>query len=112
MVFGKIARLHAHVVARLATGPYSSRFGLSAFSSHRELQKALFFDRQSVDTGSVRSLPSSPPFRVNRTSSDRLPVYVNRYRGGSMEVTVLRKIRGDSEALQRELEFLCQARVT
>ena len=38
---------------------------------------------------------SAPPFRVNRTASDRLPVYVNKLKGGSLEVTVVRKIRGN-----------------
>ena len=48
---------------------------------------------------------------MNRTASDRLPVYVNKLKGGSLEVTVVRKIRGNAAALQEEFEFLCKSRV-
>lgn len=51
------------------------------------------------------------PFRVQRTRSDNIPVYVYRRLNRNLAVTVVRKVRGDLETLRRELEVLCRRRV-
>lgn len=51
------------------------------------------------------------PYHVHRSRMGNLPVY-HDFRGGSREVTVLRKYSGDVEALARDLEELCDAPVT
>ena len=53
-----------------------------------------------------RSYRGACPFTVHRTASDNLPVYVVKQKNRTEDVTVIRKLRGDSEALKRELEPL------
>eukprot|EP00438_Fugacium_kawagutii_P007655 Skav232203 [mRNA] locus=scaffold2626:41199:41687:- [translate_table: standard] len=52
------------------------------------------------------------PFTVHRTGSDNLPVYVVKRKNRSEDVTVIKKLVGDPEALKREIEFLCQTRAS
>ncbi|CAE7815140.1 img2 [Symbiodinium sp. CCMP2592] len=59
-----------------------------------------------------RSYRAICPFTVRRTSSDNLPVYVVKRKNRSEDVTIVRKVRGDPEALKRELEFLCRTKVS
>ena len=75
-----------------------------------------------------RSYRGACPFTVHRTASDNLPVYVVKQKNRTEDVTVVRKLRGDSEALKKELEplgassaqrhsaleprFLCQTRAS
>merc|ERR1719282_1488387 len=51
------------------------------------------------------------PFTVHRTQSDNIPVYVFKRKNRNEAVTVIRKLRGDSEALRKELQYLCQCPV-
>mmetsp|Transcript_10113 Transcript_10113/g.22748 ORF Transcript_10113/g.22748 Transcript_10113/m.22748 type:complete len:167 (+) Transcript_10113:118-618(+) len=51
------------------------------------------------------------PFRVGRTGSDNLPVYLQKRLNGNTMLTLVRKVGGDDEALRRELEVLCQKKV-
>mmetsp|Transcript_16680 Transcript_16680/g.29188 ORF Transcript_16680/g.29188 Transcript_16680/m.29188 type:complete len:137 (-) Transcript_16680:27-437(-) len=59
-----------------------------------------------------RKLISVCPFTVHRTASDNLPVYVLRRHKRTEDITVIKKLRGDQEALRKELEYLCRTRVT
>ncbi|CAE7880608.1 img2 [Symbiodinium microadriaticum] len=59
-----------------------------------------------------RSYRAICPFTVRRTSSDNLPVYVVKRKNRSEDVTIIRKVRGDPQALKRELEFLCRTKVS
>lgn len=43
------------------------------------------------------------PYYVTRTSSNELPIYTLRKRGGNMLLTRVKKIDGDVEALRDEL---------
>ncbi|CAJ1360878.1 unnamed protein product [Effrenium voratum] len=52
------------------------------------------------------------PFTVHRTASDNIPVYVTRRKNRTEDVTVVKKVRGDREALKREIEFLCGTRAS
>lgn len=51
------------------------------------------------------------PFSVFRTSSQNLPVYVLSKNNRSQKITVIRKVRGDTESLRKELQCLCRAPV-
>lgn len=59
-----------------------------------------------------RSSRSVCPFTVHRTASDNLPVYVVKRKNRTEDVTVVKKLRGDQEALKREIEFLCRTRAS
>ncbi|CAJ1360879.1 unnamed protein product [Effrenium voratum] len=59
-----------------------------------------------------RSFRSVCPFTVHRTASDNIPVYVTRRKNRTEDVTVVKKVRGDREALKREIEFLCGTRAS
>ncbi|CEM10181.1 unnamed protein product [Vitrella brassicaformis CCMP3155] len=50
------------------------------------------------------------PFAVERTMSDKLPIYLKRERNGTFVYTILRKIRGHKETFMKELAFVCGVR--
>ncbi|CAE8588881.1 unnamed protein product, partial [Polarella glacialis] len=62
--------------------------------------------------GKTRLFRSACPFTVHRTASDNLPVYVISRNKRSVDITVVKKTRGDQEELRKELEYLCRCRVT
>merc|ERR1712028_277150 len=47
------------------------------------------------------------PFQVTRTASKQLPVYSDIKNGRTKFVTVVRRIRGDVEAMEAELAKVC-----
>ena len=49
----------------------------------------------------VRSAPL--PYFINRTSSNKLPVYADRKRGGNLLLTTIRKTEGNLTALREDL---------
>mmetsp|Transcript_60454 Transcript_60454/g.136070 ORF Transcript_60454/g.136070 Transcript_60454/m.136070 type:complete len:167 (-) Transcript_60454:24-524(-) len=51
------------------------------------------------------------PFWIRRTSSDNLPVYLQKRLNGNVAMTVIRKVRGNDKVLRKELEVLCQKKV-
>ena len=48
------------------------------------------------------------PFAVERAGGDALPVYTDYKHGRTKVVTILRKIRGDVDVLQSELQKVCE----
>jgi large subunit ribosomal protein L49 len=48
---------------------------------------------------------TSLPYRVNRTPSQKLPIYLLAKRGGNLKQTRLRKIEGNVAALRQELQM-------
>ncbi|KAM0747217.1 hypothetical protein T439DRAFT_383366 [Meredithblackwellia eburnea MCA 4105] len=59
---------------------------------------------QSTTTPTPEQEPGLPPYYINRTSSNFLPVYLDLKSGGSRQETLIRKIDGDLDALKRDLE--------
>eukprot|EP00397_Hematodinium_sp_SG-2012_P070836 GEMP01133990.1.p1 GENE.GEMP01133990.1~~GEMP01133990.1.p1 ORF type:complete len:100 (+),score=8.97 GEMP01133990.1:62-361(+) len=54
---------------------------------------------------------SQIPYKVKRSPSGNLPVYIKLKQGGLKTVTVVRHILGDFDFLAKELEAVCQAKV-
>ena len=53
------------------------------------------------------------PFMVDRTAvGNQIPVYIEIKAGGTKVVTMIRKIRGDAEALKKDMELVCGKPVT
>ncbi|CAB3983055.1 39S ribosomal L49, mitochondrial [Paramuricea clavata] len=48
--------------------------------------------------------PPSLPFEIKRSRTNNLPVYVDKKRGGSLVLTVIRNIKGDLNELVRFLK--------
>ncbi len=47
--------------------------------------------------------------QIERTRSKMLPVYTDYRNAGSRKLTIVRKYKGDSKALVKELQLLCGA---
>lgn len=74
-------------------------------------QTASFFRCLSTSTPATTASPSSTtsspeqlPYRVNRTPSKNLPIYLLAKRGGNLKQTRLRKIEGDLAKLKEDLQ--------
>ena len=64
---------------------------------------------------SFTSAPSAPavrtvPFSISRTPSLQLPVYLSLRGGGTLPLTIVRRINGDAGAFARELEVFLGVR--
>jgi len=75
-------------------------------------QKQFKEDQQEQLRNKEASDPNTLPFFVSRTKNARLPVYTEYRNGGTRKLTVLRKYRGDVNALKRELIMLCNEEIT
>lgn len=51
------------------------------------------------------------PFKVSRTSSGNLPVYTRFKANGKRGTTIVRNIRGDIQAIKKEIMTVCEAPV-
>uniref|UniRef100_A0A7S1TH73 Large ribosomal subunit protein mL49 n=1 Tax=Compsopogon caeruleus TaxID=31354 RepID=A0A7S1TH73_9RHOD len=48
-----------------------------------------------------------PPFRIGRTPSKELPVYVDYKNGGTRVMTLVRRVRGDVQSLREDMSRIC-----
>ena len=69
-------------------------------------QPAILSRFLTTSTTSAAASPSSEhlPYRVNRTPSKQLPIYLLAKRGGNLKQTRLRKIEGDINTLKEDLK--------
>ena len=60
--------------------------------------------RRLFSTAAGTAASAGPRFAVARTRNGNMPVYTEFRNGGTRQVTVVRKIVGDAQALKKELE--------
>ncbi|AFZ81580.1 hypothetical protein BEWA_009940 [Theileria equi strain WA] len=72
-------------------------------------QKRFIIQRKFVKDPEIK--PKNLPFKVTRTPSGNLPVYMRIRAHGTVMYTVVRHIYGDVQAMKEQLRILCESPV-
>jgi Mitochondrial large subunit ribosomal protein (Img2) len=81
--------------------------------TYQVTQKPIALIKETHWTEPPSSEPTAIPFFVERTSvGASLPVYTDYKAGNTKVVTILRKCRGDIQALKLDMELVCGKEVT